>query len=79
MTYQEANNEDLGMVSISLTCDARKGSGICGNSSSITMTDRQQAQRFLYGLGWRLLRGHHVCGLCMRKKRISFPRKKITA
>lgn len=75
MTYSESKGE-LGLVTIEVVCDARKGKGICGNSASITMADRKTIQRFLYALGWRLLRGRQVCSLCMKKyPKISFPRE----
>lgn len=73
MSYEETKVGSL--VTIKLTCEARCGKSVCGSIASISTQSREAVQAFLYNLGWRLLRGHQVCGSCMRRKRISFPRK----
>jgi hypothetical protein len=42
---------------------------------AISMLEREACTGFLYDLGWRLLRGHPVCPDCMKKKRVSIPRR----
>ncbi len=71
--YRESEKD--GLLKIEISCDARKGSGICGNSAEVTMQERKAALLFLGNLGFALLRGHQVCGWCLRKKRVVFPRK----
>lgn len=75
MSYHESKDGDL--VTIKLVCDARKGKGVCQNEAEVTMQDKKMVQKFLFGFGWRLLRGRHACGTCMQKyPKISFPRTK---
>lgn len=72
MTYSE-RNEPLG-VRICISCDARRGSGLCPSQANVLMPTRHLAKALLYTAGWRLLRGHQVCAACQLKKRVSFPR-----
>ena len=77
MSYRES--KEAGLITIDITCDARKGrKDICGNEASITMQNRDVINQFIYNLGWRLLRGHQVCGECMAKGKVSLPRKAAT-
>jgi len=62
-----AESKDGILHTIELTCDAKKGKGICGNSASASMQSREACGQFLFAIGWRLLRGHQVCGSCMAK------------
>jgi hypothetical protein len=71
--YSESSNGSLFTVYIS--CDARSGKGVCQNSAEITMQNIDWCKNFLLGLGWRLLRGHQVCGQCVSRGRVVFPRK----
>lgn len=73
MSFHEHKEGDF--ITITLTCDARKGKGSCGNSAEITMQNREQIGKFLFNMGWRLLRGHQVCSSCLRKSRVTFPRR----
>ena len=73
MSYHEEKSN--GLVTVRITCDARKGKGICGNSAGGTMQHCETIQRFLYRLGWRLLRGHQVCSSCLAKGKVVFPRR----
>ncbi len=73
MSYHEHKDGDL--ITISITCDARKGKGICGNSAEVTMQNREWINQFVYSMGWRLLRGHQVCSSCLTKSRVIFPRR----
>lgn len=74
MSYRKSTKG--GLTTIELVCDARKGKGVCGNSAGVTMQSPESVAHFLYQLGWRLLRGHQVCGWCMKKyPKIHFPRK----
>jgi hypothetical protein len=70
--YEESNNGEL--FTAFIQCDARKGSGICQNRVSVTMGRKEDALALIYQLGFRLCRGHQVCGDCAKKK-IVFPRK----
>ena len=75
MSYKETKERRLGLVTVELTCDARKGKEVCGNSASITMQDRATVLQFLYDMGWRMMRSHHVCGWCLASDRkITFRR-----
>jgi hypothetical protein len=71
--YKESTS--AGLTSIEIGCDARVGKGICRNRASVTMNDRDAAKHLLYMLGWRVSRGHQICGLCVKKK-YHFPRAK---
>ncbi|HEX5426575.1 MAG TPA: hypothetical protein VFW94_23710 [Candidatus Acidoferrales bacterium] len=77
MGYRESENKN-GVVKIEISCDARKGKGICGNQTTVIFPQRRMATHFLYELGWRVLRNHQVCGSCLKSgKRVVFPRKGI--
>jgi hypothetical protein len=75
VSYKEESNESIGLTTITLTCEALRGKQACGNVASVGMQDRQSIINLLYSLGWRLCRGHQVCGLCAGQERIRFPRK----
>jgi hypothetical protein len=78
MAYSETTDGPL--TTVTLTCDASKRGRVCGNTAEITMQDRDAIERFLLALGWRLLRGHQVCGSCLSRGKVSFPRKpKVSA
>jgi hypothetical protein len=76
MSYRETQSgaAPIYFTTIEIKCDARRGKGICSNRAKVTMNDRDAAKKFLFALGWRLLRGHQVCLHCCSKKRITFPR-----
>lgn len=77
MAYQERSRN--GLTTIKIACDAWVKRGVvCGNVAMITMQSRAACKQFLFDLGWRLLRGQQVCSSCLRKKRVSFPRKQAT-
>ena len=73
MSYKVTKSGERVDASV-ISCDARKGTGICGNRASVTMSKPMDPKKFLLDLGWRLLRGHQVCASCQRKKRVTFPR-----
>lgn len=73
MSYHE--QKEAGLITITLVCDARKGKGTCGNIAEITMQNREWINKFLFNMGWRLLRGHQVCSSCLTKSRVTFPRR----
>lgn len=74
MSYKESKDGDL--ITVVLTCDARKGKGICENTIEVTMQNREWVNELLFAMGWRILRGHKVCSSCLAKKRVTFPRRR---
>lgn len=75
MSYRKSIDGDL--ITIELVCEARKGKGVCGSTAEVTMQSLEMVNKFLFALGWRLLRGKQVCGSCMMKyPKIVFPRVK---
>ncbi len=75
MSYHEIKSGDL--VTILLTCDARKKKTVCGNMAEATTLSKKSSGKFLFDLGWRLLRGKQVCPDCLRRgvKNVHFPRE----
>lgn len=77
MSYHE--NTAKTCFTVTLTCDARKGRGVCGESITTTCSERQWAQQWFFFNGWRLLRGHQVCPECAKKAKVSFAKKGVAA
>jgi len=76
MSYHDWVELD-GHTGASITCEARKGRGICQNRAEIVVPGtRKDVQHFFYLMGWRILRGHQVCSECLKNKRVVFPRQR---
>lgn len=58
---------DQEATSIAVCCDALIGKRVCGNEANVVMNKREDAGKFLFDLGWRLVRGRQVCGQCMAR------------
>lgn len=74
MSYTESRGTRR-QVKVVLTCDARKGRGVCGNTIGTEGSSRQWAQRWFFFNGWRVVSGNQVCPDCLKKSNLKFTKK----